>query len=174
MFLMFAGAYFPMVPRIARDSLGVGADGYGSILAAQGIGAFAGTAALLASGNLRAIGRILLIASLVFSALLVAFAYVNSLAMAWIVAFGIGAVIPWWANTLRTAFQIPTSDEMRGRVMALFALATQAILFGWLIGGITSELIGPRATLISAGAITATFYVFVYAKSSAIRQLGRE
>ena len=174
MFLMFAGVYFPMVPRIARDSLGVEAGGYGSILAAQGVGAFAGTAALLASGNLRAIGRILLIASLVFSALLVAFAYVNSLAMAWIVAFGIGAVIPWWANTLRTAFQIPTSDEMRGRVMALFALATQAILFGWLIGGVASELIGPRATLISAGAITSTFYVFVYAKSSAIRQLGRE
>jgi hypothetical protein len=174
MFFMVAGAYFPMVPRIARDYLGAGADGYGSILAAQGIGTFAGIAALLASGNLRAVGLILLVASLVFSALVTVFAYVNSLELAWVVAFGVGAVIPWYSNTMRTALQISASKEMRGRVMSLYALATQALIFGWLIGGLASELIGPRGTLISCGAMMAAFYTFAYAKSSAIRQLGRE
>lgn len=171
--LMFTGAYFPMVPRIARDYLGSGADGYGSILAAQGIGSFAGTVAMLFAGNVRSVGLVLLLSSLAFFALLAGFAYSTTLVMAWIFSFGIGAVIAWWGNTMRTAFQIPTSDEMRGRVMALFALATQAILFGWFVGGVMSELIGPRATLITSGAITATFYLFVYLKSSAIRQLGR-
>jgi hypothetical protein len=110
----------------------------------------------------------------VFSALVTVFAYVNSLELAWVVAFGVGAVIPWYSNTMRTALQISASKEMRGRVMSLYALATQALIFGWLIGGLASELIGPRGTLISCGAMMAAFYTFAYAKSSAIRQLGRE
>ena len=174
MFLMFAGAYFPMVPRIARDSLDAGADGYGSILAALGIGTLAGAAALLASGNLRAVGRILVAASLGFAVMMIGFAYVNTLELAWLVAFGIGAVIPWWGNTLRTALQLSTSEEMRGRVMALFALTGQSIQFGWFVGGMSSELVGPQATLIGGGIICASFYIFAYAKSPPIRQLGRE
>lgn len=174
MFLMFVGVFFPMVPRIARDSLDAGADGCGSILAALGIGTLTGAAALLASGNLRAVGRILVIASLGFAVMMIGFAYVNTLEMAWLVAFGIGAIIPWWSNTLRTAFQLSASEEMRGRVMSLYALATQAVLFGWVIGGFASEIIGPRATLIFAGIIPASFYTFAYVMSPAIRRLGRE
>ncbi len=174
MFLMFVGAFFPMVPRIARDSLDVGADGYGSILAALGIGTFAGSAALLASGNLRDVGRILVASSIGFAVMMIGFAYVNTLELAWLAAFGIGAVIPWWGNTLRTALQLSASEEMRGRVMSLWALATQAVLFGWVIGGFASEIIGPRATLIIAGIIPASFYIFAYAMSPALRRLGRE
>jgi hypothetical protein len=108
------------------------------------------------SGNIRSVGRILLVVPVAFSVLLIAFAFVNTLEMAWVVTFGIGAIIPWWANTLRTAFQIPASEEMRGRVMALFALTGQSIQFGWFVGGMSSELAGPQATLIGGGII----YIF--------------
>jgi len=173
-FVMFATMYFPLIPRIARDSLDVGADGYGSILAATGIGSFVGSLALIMSGNIRSVGRILLVVPVVFSLLLIAFAFVNTIETAWAVAFGLGAVIPWWANTMRTAFQLPASEEMRGRVMALFALTGQFIQFGWFVGGASSQLVGPDATLIAGGIICASFYTFAYVKSPAIRQLGRE
>jgi predicted MFS family arabinose efflux permease len=173
-FVMFATMYFPLIPRIARDSLDAGADGYGSILAATGIGSLVGSLALIMSGNIRSVGRILLVVPVVFSILLVAFAFVNTLEAAWAVAFGLGAVIPWWANTMRTAFQMPATEEMRGRVMALFALTGQFIQFGWFVGGTSSELIGPDATLIAGGVVCASFYIFAFTKSSAIRQLGRE
>ena len=54
--------------------------------------------------------------------------------------------------------------------MALFALTGQSIQFDWFVGGMSSELVGPQATLIGEGII----YIFAYAKSPAIRQLGRE
>jgi hypothetical protein len=106
--------------------------------------------------------------------MLIAFAFVNSLMAAWAVSFAMGVAIPWWTNLVRTTLQLPTSEEMRGRVMAMFAIASQTLLLGWVVGGVTSELVGPKATLISAGVSMALFYVFVWTKSSAIRQLGRE
>jgi predicted MFS family arabinose efflux permease len=82
-------------------------------------------------------------------------------------------MMPWWGNSIRTSFQIAASDEMRGRASSLFTLTVQMIVLGWFFGGVLSDLMGPRATILLAGISPAVVYAFVYVRSSEYRQLGQ-
>lgn len=171
--LVFAGFWNPLLPRYARDVLNSGVEGYGAILAAQGVGGIIGVISLIAAGNVRALGKILVVSALAFTVLMVAFAFSTSLLLSSAIAVGFGFIIVWWANSMRVAFQLSSSDEMRGRVMSVFAIITQVFALSWLLGGALSELIGPQATMISGMAICAIFYVLAYVKSPEIRNLGK-
>ena len=48
---VFASSFVVMLPVLARDSLGVGAEGYGVLVAATGVGALAGALILAAFGG---------------------------------------------------------------------------------------------------------------------------
>jgi len=85
----------------------------------------------------------------------------------------IGATIAWWANSIRTMFQLTAKDEMRGRVMSLFGLISQTIALGWLLGGAVSELVGPQATFIIAAVTVFALYLFAYIRSPELRQIGQ-
>jgi predicted MFS family arabinose efflux permease len=71
-------------------------------------------------------------------------------------------------------FQLAARDDIRGRVMSLFGLISQAIALGWMLGGALSELIGPQLTFLVSAALVVTLYVFAYARSLELRQVGRD
>ena len=170
--LVFAGFWMPLLPRYARDVLNTGADGYGIILAAQGVGGIVGVITLIASGSVRSLGKILVVSALAFTLLMLVFIFSTSIVLSASIAAGFGFIIVWWANSMRVAFQISSRDEMRGRVMSIFAIITQVFSVSWLLGGALSELIGPQATMISGMAVCAAVYVVAYVRSPAIRALG--
>ena len=172
--LVFAGMYLPLVPRYVRDVLGAGPEGYGTLLAAMGLGGLVGSATLIVAGNVRSLALLLVASAVLFLALMVVFAFSTTLLLSSAVSFGFGILIVWWSTAVRTALQITASDEMRGRVMGLMALNMQMLTLAWLAGGLSSELIGPRATMILGAAVTAFFYVVAYARSPDLRRVGKE
>ena len=171
--LVFAGMYLPLIPRYVRDVLGAGPEGYGTLLAATGLGGLVGSAALIAVGNVRSLALLLVASAVLFLALMVVFAFSTTLWLSSSVSFGFGVLIVWWSTAVRTALQVTASDEMRGRVMGLMALNMQMLTLAWLVGGVASELIGPRATMILGAAVTAFFYVLAYAHSPDLRRVGK-
>jgi MFS family permease len=173
MFVLFIGVYSVALPRLSRDELGLDAAGYGALLASGGIGGLVGAASLIGFGNRRTYALALTGSCLIWSTFVIAFSFVTSQATAIPIAFCAGFTMPWWGNTIRTCFQVASSDEMRGRAASLFTLAVQMIVFGWFVGGIISDAIGPRPTIFVAGVTPAVVYIYVYMRSADFRQLGR-
>ncbi len=166
------GAWLTLVPRYALDFLDSGATGYGAILSARGIGGLVGVLLLLAAGRVKRLGLILLGCAIGFSLLVVAFAFARAMLLASVIAFGLGIVFVWWPSTLRTAFQLSTTDEMRGRVMSLFSLVGQILTMGWLLGGILSQTMGPQAAMIAVAVFCFGLNGLAYWRSPALRNLG--
>lgn len=167
------GVWFTLVPRYARDVLDAGATGYGAILSARGVGGLVGMITLLAAANVRRLAAVLVACAAAFAALVIAFAFSTSLLTATAIGFGLGMVFIWWPATLRTAFQFAGSDEMRGRVMSLFALVGQLLTLGWFVGGLLSEAFGPQAAMISVALICVLVNVVAYLRSPALRAIGQ-
>ncbi len=171
--LIIHGVWLPLIPRYARDVLDTGPAGFGVILAAQGAGGLVGAVSLILAGNVRRLALVTVIVNIGFSGLIWVFAFSTSLALSAGITFLFGFLIVWWANSLRTMFQLAATDEMRGRVMSVFSLITQMLALSWLLGGGMSEIIGPRATMIIGVSVAAFFYSAAYLISPDLRALGR-
>jgi predicted MFS family arabinose efflux permease len=171
--VMFAGMAMPLFPRWSRDVLGTGPEGYGFILAAGGVAGLVGATALILSPPFKQLARVLVVVVAIYSLAILAFAFTSSLVAAALAYSVVGAMVAWWANTIRTMFQLASKDEMRGRVMSLFGLISQTIAFGWLVGGLVSEAIGPQMTLITSAAFAFALYLFAYLHSPELRRVGR-
>jgi predicted MFS family arabinose efflux permease len=164
----------PLVPRWARDVIGSEVDGYAVILVGGGVGGLVGAIALMLAPPFKQLAKLLVVVALVWSIATVGFSFTTSLIPA-AIAFGIqGGAVAWWANTIRTMFQLAARDDMRGRVMSLFGLISQAIALGWMLGGALSELIGPQLTFLLSAALVLSLYVFSYMKSPELRRVGRD
>ena len=168
------GSWLTLVPRYSLDFLDSGATGYGTILSTRGIGGLVGVVTLIAAGRIKRLGPILLACALAFALLVVAFAYTRLMVIATALAFLLGIVFVWWPATLRTAFQLSTTDEMRGRVMSLFTLIGQILTMGWLVGGLLSESVGPQNAMLVVAAFCAALNLLAYLCSTALRKLGTE
>jgi MFS family permease len=168
------GVWFALIPRYAKDVLDAGATGYGAILSARGVGGLIGMGTLIAVGNVRRLGRVLVACALAFAVLVLLFAQSTVLWAAVAAGFGLGIVFIWWPATLRTAIQFSATDEMRGRVMGLFSLMGQILTFGWLVGGVLSDAIGPQRAMMVVAVLCAGVNVWVYRRSSELRAIGQD
>jgi predicted MFS family arabinose efflux permease len=167
------GVWFALVPRFAKDVLESGATGYGAILSARGVGGLVGVLMLLLAGRVRHIAAVLVGCMVVFALLVMFFALSTSMLVATTTAFGLGIVFVWYPATLRTAFQFSAVDAMRGRVMSLFSMLGQRLGFGWFIGGVLSEWIGPQFAIMSCALLAVAVHLVAYARSADLRKLGR-
>ena len=145
-------APYVIVPVFAREVLHVDATGLGLLMAAVGAGAVGG--GLLAAGSPASQhGRLLVIASLLFGLTQIAFAFSTSLLPAVaLLALGGGAFVTSQALTNATV-QLQTPGELRGRVLAFYALLTIGAgrLGGLLIGAGASAWGAPLALSVGAG-----------------------
>ncbi|MBK0400980.1 MFS transporter [Limibaculum sp. M0105] len=157
-FFLFASCYWAMLPLIARDVLGGGAELYGLLLGAVGAGAVSGAAALpIARRHLGADGMVA--AGSVATALtLVAFA----LAPGHAVAVGAAAVggLAWIAvlSSLQVSTQTALPDWVRARGLSLFLMVFSGTMaLGSLVWGQVATATGITTALLiaAAGAIVA-------------------
>ncbi len=115
----FFGAYKGMMPVFARDLLGVGPTGLGVLLGAPAVGALVGSSAVMALGNPKKKGRLIVSVTLLYCVGLIVFALSRSFTLSLIVAFSLG-VFDAVGETLRiTVIQLMTPDRLRGRVQSL-------------------------------------------------------
>ncbi len=152
-----------VVPAMAKDMLGGGAEVYGFLMAASGVGSLA--AALTVAFLGRPTQRVLIGGAIVLGVLEIAMALSHSMALSMVCMFGIGAGGIAMAMTANTAIQLAVPDALRGRVMAVyttvFAGSTPlgGLAFGAIaaVGGVSlAILVGGLAALaigIGAGVI---------------------
>ena len=142
-----------LVPLIARDVLHEGAHGFGLLMAALGVGAMAGALAVAALSVGRpplgmVVGPALAAAALL---LLLSTARHFGPTAAVLVALGFAQIV--FMTSCNTTVQIAVPDELRGRVMGLYALVFAGMTpIGALIMGTVAEHWGVSRACAVGGA----------------------
>jgi len=167
---IFGWSYSVLMPAYAAEVLNVGERQYGALLSANGIGALCGALAVAGLGH-RVRPRLLVFGGLaVFAAMLLLLAFTRSypLALVWLAIAGWGMLL--YFSTTNTLIQTSVADDMRGRVMGIWALIFGGMMpIGGLEAGALSHWLGvPRTVAIGAlvcGA--AAFVTWRYVRSTA-------
>lgn len=141
-----------LLPLFTREVLNLGADGYGALFAALGIGSLSGSLTLAFMRQRRAI-PIMLIGGTVFAGLLIGISASRSAWMAAPFIVGAGYASMLMINTINATVQANVTDALRGRVMALYVtvFAGSAPL-GGLFAGAVAEAFGTPLAFV-AGSI---------------------
>lgn len=142
---------FPVIlPLLAKETFDGGADVYSLMTAAMGLGAF--ISALVLAGMGRPFGpRLVFAVGLLASSLLVvSVAPTLVVVVALLPILGAGQIVS--ASSANAMVQLDAAPAMRGRVTAIFSLATGgATPFGGILLGAVVEGYGPRRALAVSG-----------------------
>jgi MFS family permease len=150
---IFGWSYSVLMPAFATDVLKVGQGQYGVLLSANGIGALLGALTVAGFGSQIRPRRLVFGGLWVFSIMLLLLALVRNycLALLFLAIAGWGMML--FFATTNTLLQTSASDEMRGRVMGIWALVFGGMLpIGGLEAGTFSHWLGIRQS-VALGAI---------------------
>ena len=142
-----------LVPLIARNVLHEGAHGFGLLMASLGVGAMVGALAVATF----AVGRpplwLVVASALAAATLLGALSFVHHFALAASVLMALGFAQIVFMTSCNTAVQIQVPDELRGRIMGLYALVFAGMTpFGSLFMGSVAERWGVLRACAVGGA----------------------
>ncbi len=135
---IFGWSYAVLLPAFARDVFGLGADGYGVLMSASGVGALAGALTVAGAGHVFPPRNVALGGVWIFSGALLAFSFTRNYhaALAFMTLAGFGMLL--FFSTSNTVLQTIVPDEMRGRVLGVWGLVFGAMIpigsleAGWL------------------------------------------
>ena len=116
-----------LVTIFARDVLHVGPEGLGFLLSAVGVGSIVGTAVLIAIGDVRAKGALMVGGGALYALAMLAFALSAEFALSVAILFALGIADALWGAMRNTISQLSTSDEYRGRVMSLVLVVNRGL-----------------------------------------------
>lgn len=138
------------LPLLARDAFHGGARTYGTMASIMGVGAVIG--GLVSASHSRARGQSLAMAAIGWGVAIVAAALAPTLLLEEIALLFVGYGSITFNSMAKTSLQLASVPEMRGRVMALWALAWlgSTPIGGPIIGWIAAEL-GARWSLLAGG-----------------------
>ncbi len=154
LFLVPASALWALLPLIASQRLGLGANGYGLLLGALGVGAIAGAFTLPRIRAKLSSNVMLLAASIVYATVLAALVLIPNAVVILVVLIPAG--IAWIAvlSSMNAAMQLFLPAWVRARGLSVY----QMVLFGAQAGGavIWGVIAGPAglvATFLIAAAV---------------------
>jgi MFS family permease len=158
---IFGWSYMVIMPAFARDVLGRGADGYGVLMSASGVGALVGALVVATYGHLFTPRKLALGGVWLFSSALLAFSLTRNfyVALAFLFVGGFGMLL--FFSTTNTVLQTIVPDEMRGRVMGVWSLIFGAMIpLGSLEAGAVANWLGTPFAL-ALGALICAVSAFV-------------
>jgi len=141
-----------VLPLFATSVLYSGAEGFGFISSAFGLGSLL-SALWLAWSNHKPTIHYLLVSAIVFCGIEAFFAISQFYALSLVLITGVGFAMIAFTATANTTVQTVAPDQLRGRVMSVYMLVfAGSIPFGNLITGGLAHLFGaPVALLVGAG-----------------------
>jgi len=156
---VFGRSYQSLLPVFARDIWHAGPTGYGLLLSAAGAGALVGAFGLAARGRIRRQGAAMIACGLMFALLIALFALSPSFVPGIVLLFLTGGVATVFGTIIATELQLTSPNELRGRVMSLYAITLIGLpsLGALGVGGLAERLGGlsgaPRAVLAGGAAM---------------------
>lgn len=167
---LFGQNFRVVLPLLARDSLGGGAEVYGYLTSAMGAGAVVG--ALVSAAREHVTAWSMLLWAGIFAAVNLLLAGVPGLELALVLLVGLGIANITFNTLARTMLQLGTEPSMQGRVISLHAMVflgstpIGAPLVGWVC-----EVAGPRTGLLLAGVAPAVAALVVLPELRRLRLL---
>jgi MFS family permease len=176
LFVLPAIALWALLPLIATQSLGLGADGYGALFGALGIGAVLGAVGL---GPVRARlspNRLVGLAGIVYAAATAAIVLVPNFPAALVTLLLAG--VAWMAvtSTLVGELQLFLPTWVRARSLAVFTMTfTGSMTVGSLLWGVVADQVGlTTAMLIAAAGVLVSVLVGLVRRLPEARHLDSE
>jgi MFS family permease len=170
--VQFFGAYRSMMPVFARDILAVGPTGLGALLGVPAFGALAGSGIVLAAGNPRRKGKLIIGVTLIYTAGLVCFALSRSLILSLVIVFLLGLVDAIGETLRDTLVQLITPDHMRGRVKSFDQVFMSA---GTYLGhaqiGTAATFLGVSGALVMGGCLGSAGVLLVAKFARRLREI---
>ena len=155
-----------LLPLLARFSFDGGASAYAVLLCAMGVGSVVG--ALVTGARGRTGPQLIAGSALAFGLLALLAAAMPTLALEVPVLALLGAASVTFAATVNSSLQLTVSEEMRGRVMALYSIVfLGSTPIGGPLAGWLSQTYDPRVALLLAAsaALSAAWAARAYAAS---------
>lgn len=168
---IFGFAYGAVMPAVAQNALNVDAEGLGTLTMMAGFGSVIGSVFLMALGNFKRKGLLLIGIAIAYGVFLATFSAPGSYAAALVLIMGVGASAAAFDAMQWTLLQLNVPDDMRGRAVGAWVFA---IGFGWIghLGmGAVGEAFGVQATLAGAGIIVIATGILVFLFSPLIRKI---
>jgi predicted MFS family arabinose efflux permease len=142
----FAYNWSMVLPLLARFALDSGAEGFGALNMAMGVGSTIGAFAL--ATRLKASMRLLLISAAIFAAAMVVLAHAPNMPIALAMLVGTGILSVSFNATNNTLLQVEAREELRGRVLALYMfLMVGSTPFGSAVTGLVANTFDVRVAL---------------------------
>lgn len=136
---------------LVAQTFGRGAESYGFLMSAMGLGAMLG-AMVAAAGRDPTVGRVRLLA-IVFGTSLGAVGLVPTLVVGYLAAALMGAAASMFLSASAGSLQLLTDNALRGRVMALYTIGFLGTApLGGPAMGYVAQVLSPRAALLLGGA----------------------
>jgi MFS family permease len=163
---LFAMPYHVLIPIFAKEILGRGAEGYGVLMSAAGVGAVLGSLFCASRYVGTRKGAAITAGSLTFPFLLLAFAFCRSYAGAILILVAVGFAFVLQNAPANSLLQHHVPDHLRGRVLALYVSLFLGVMRvgSLLLGGLASMTSAPvaLATLAAAGLLVGLWVRFRY------------
>jgi predicted MFS family arabinose efflux permease len=169
---LFGIPFLTFIPYFAKVQLNAGESGLGWLLAASGFGAVLGAMTVAIAGMIRHRGRVLTVAGVIFFLAIIGFSESRSFALSECLAFFEGYCGIMMISCFNVSIQHLSSDEMRGRVMSIYATSFLGLppLGALLAGELSRHMPTGHALAMMAGTALLCFLGF-FAFSQPLREL---
>ncbi len=141
------------------------------MLAASGVGSLAGALATAALGGLQRRGAVLIGASIVFGALLVAFTEQRTLlpTLPLLVLLGFSTMV--FLGMANGLLQTRSPDHLRGRVMSVYTMVFMGLMpLGSMVMGSIGSIVGTGGGLLAGGVACTIVALYAAARITPLRQ----
>jgi MFS family permease len=168
---LVAMPYTVLMPVISRTLLGGGANTFGFLMAATGLGALGGALYMASRRSVLGLGRLIPLATGTFGLGLMVAAWSRNLwlTLALMVVIGLAAMVQ--LACCNTLLQTIVDEDKRGRVMSFYTMAFMGMTpLGSLIAGALAGRIGTPQTLAISGACCLVGAVWFHRRLPAIRR----
>jgi predicted MFS family arabinose efflux permease len=164
--------FLTFIPYFAKVQLNAGESGLGWLLACSGFGAVLGAMTVATMGVIRHRGRVVTLAGVVFFTAIIGFSYSHWFAASEVLAFFEGFSGITMISCFNVTIQHLSSDEMRGRVMSIYATSFLGLPpLGSLLAGELSRHIATGHALAMMAATSALLFIGIFSFSPQLRAL---
>ncbi|MGH2573700.1 MAG: MFS transporter [Actinomycetota bacterium] len=163
---LFGAPVTALLPVFAAEVFGRGAEEFGVLAAALGVGSFLGALLLARVGS--RVSQASIAATLVcLSATLILFASIGVYAVGVLLMVLYGTAFLFLVAGTNSAIQLQVEEGMRGRVISMWMLAFGAFYpAGSLVAGIAAEAWGAPVTTIAGAAVCAAWGLILLGRSA--------
>jgi len=167
-------SYTLLMPVFAVDVLRGGPQALGYLMSATGVGAVAGAVFMASRRDILGLGKMIVIAGIVYGIGLSAISLSRALILSLCIAPAVGFCMMVQMASCNTILQTLVEDKKRGRVISLFVMARRGVeSFGSLLAGAAAHSFGTPNTLMIGGIICLTVSAAFATKLSLLKATSR-